>query len=99
MAGHGSPPAEDKGNHPSRRVDRSDPWVQSLANRVNKIGPGLPENAPGIEVREGRPSRISTQPRAMPQDKYRSEPNVVQRVRRAREGGSQPGPRAKDLWH
>jgi len=50
MAGHGSPPAEDKANHPGRKVS-------------NVVG---------------------TQPRPLPMDKYRGEPNMVQRVRRER---------------
>jgi hypothetical protein len=64
MAGHGSPPAEDKANHPNRKVGR-----------------------------EG----ISTQPRPLGKpDKYRPEPMMVQRVRRARPGGTQHPQRGYD---
>jgi hypothetical protein len=58
MAGHGSPPAEDKANHPGRQVGRS---TASLAPQG--IGPVYGPPSPGFEgVRGAADSPASADP-------------------------------------
>lgn len=72
MAGHGSPPAEDRANHPSRQVGRSTAPIGPLQ------GPPLPGYS-------GVRAVTSTQPRPMGKiDKNRPIPLIVQRMRRER---------------